>query len=168
MSTNITVTIARSGSWLWRIPVRNSWISSTASSCPIHGQWSVPGSSTNVAAGMWSAMYFPSSTGTARSSRLCKTSVGTRINGRTSRTSVCIDIRATATAAPGWRTVARAWQTTPGSAGHPVGNRRTRRGTAPRGPSSARGLRAIRPVRDRVPTDRSACRHRPRRTSRTR
>ena len=90
---NMTVATERSGSATSRTPVRNSWISSTACSCPIHGQWSAPSSSTNVAPGTWSAMYRPSAIGVHLSSALCRTSVGTRMVGRMSRTSICSIIR---------------------------------------------------------------------------
>jgi hypothetical protein len=57
MSVNSTVASTRSGSTTGLAPVRNSWASSTTVSwSPKNGKWSSPGSSTNWATGMRSAM----------------------------------------------------------------------------------------------------------------
>ena len=57
MSVNITVASTRSDSWVGFTPVTNSSTrSQTSSGLSIHGQWSSPSSSINLASGIRSAM----------------------------------------------------------------------------------------------------------------
>ena len=69
--------------------------------------WPSIGNSTKAAPGIRRARSLPRSTSTQRSRVLCRTSVGTRMAGRTLRMSIWMFIRSSASNAPGlalWRT----------------------------------------------------------------
>ena len=89
MSVNMTVASTRSSGRAWRVPVRNSSISSIAGSkSPVNGTWSSPSNSTRRASGICSAISRAPSMGATRSPLRCRISVGIRIVGRMSRTSI--------------------------------------------------------------------------------